>query len=127
RDVVVLGRGRGADRRLLGGRHAARRLGAGAAPPAAQELHTLRDDLGDVAAVAFLVVVLAGAGRALDVDLPALGEGLAAGLRLLPPPPHVVPLGALLALALTNGPHLPALRRGAPLMSTGIVPAISRG
>src|SRR2546430_4248608 len=42
----------------------------------------------------------------LDVDLPALGEVLTAGLRLLPPHHHVVPLGALLALALGVVPHL---------------------
>src|SRR5439155_1291654 len=82
-----------------------------AAPAAAQELHALRDDLGDVAAVAFLVVVLAGADCALDVDLPALGQVLAAGLRLLAPHHHVVPLGAFLALTLGVVPHLAGRER----------------
>src|SRR5204863_9279537 len=97
RNVVVFRCGRGAGRRLLGGSRAAWRLGA--APAAAQELHALRDDLGDVAAVAFLFVVLAGAGWRLDVDLPALGQVLAAGLRPFAPHPPVVPLGWFPVLA----------------------------
>src|SRR5439155_10917180 len=92
---------RRAGRRLL--RKPARRVGSA---PAAEELHPLRDDLGDVAAVAVLVVVLAGADRALDVDLAALGGVLAARLGLLPPDGPVVPLGPLLALALLVVPDL---------------------
>src|SRR5262245_27350691 len=72
----------------------------------AEELHPLPDDLGDVALVALFVVVLARADRALDEHLPALGEVLPAGLRLLPPDDDVVPLGALLALAVVVVPHL---------------------
>src|SRR5213076_3603348 len=58
-----------------------------------------------------LVVVLAGADCALDVDLPALGQVLAAGLRLLAPHHHVVPLGAFLALTLGVVPHLAGRER----------------
>src|SRR5262249_57457948 len=86
-----------------------------AAPPAAaEELDALRDDLGDVALVAVLVVVLPGAHGALDEHLPALGEVLPAGLGLLPPHDHVVPLGALLALALVVGPDVAGRHREPP-------------
>src|SRR5262249_48229438 len=90
--------------RLVGERW---RLGrTAAAALAAQEAHVLRDDLGDVALVAVLVVVVARADRALDEDLPALTQVLAAVLALLSPDDDVVPLGTLLALALGVVPHL---------------------
>src|SRR5207248_5765994 len=78
---------------------------AAAAAPS-EELHPLRDDLGDVPPVAVLVVVLAGADGALDVHLAPLGEVLAARLALLAPHDDVVPLGALLALPFLVVPHL---------------------
>src|SRR5262249_59480868 len=74
---------------------------------------TLRDDLGDVALLAFLVVVLAAADGALDEDLPAFREVLATALGLLPPHDDVVPLGAVLALALLIGPLLGGREREA--------------
>src|SRR5262249_16390116 len=106
-DHVVIGKGRyasmadegrwgradGAERAVVGlagggrgGRHLFRaRPPSSLAAPAAEELDALGDDLGHVAAVAFLVVVLPGADRTLDVHLPSLGEVLAAGLGLLAP------------------------------------------
>ena len=77
RDVVVLGERRG--RHVLAAPRSRPPRGASRAA-AAQELHALRDDLGDVALVAVLVVVLPGADRALDVDLAALLQVLAARL-----------------------------------------------
>src|SRR5262249_32963794 len=70
-----------------------------------EELHALRDHLGDVALVAVLVVVLARPDGAFEEHLAALRQILAAGLRLLPPHYDVVPLGAFLALALLVGPY----------------------
>jgi hypothetical protein len=64
-----------------------------------EEPDVLRDNLGDVALVAVLVVVAAGADLALDEDLATLAQKLAAGLALFPPDDDVVPLGALLARA----------------------------
>src|SRR5207249_8636895 len=63
-------------------RQAAWRVGAAAAAPS-EELHPLRDDLGDVPPVAVLVVVLTGADGALDVHLAPPGEVLAPRLALL--------------------------------------------
>src|SRR6185436_15884430 len=79
---------------------------AGAAAAPAEELDALADHLGDVALVAFLVVVLTRADGALDEHLPSLREVLAAGLRLLSPDDDVVPIGTLLALPVVVVPHL---------------------
>lgn len=64
------------------------------------------DNLGDVAAVPVLVVVLAAANRALDEDLPSLLEVLPTRLRLLAEDDDIVPLGLLLPLAIAVGVDL---------------------
>src|ERR1044071_921969 len=108
RDIVV-------DRRLITahahlfsgtGVHLLRQPGAA---PAAEKLNPLRDDLSDVAFVAALVVVGASADAALDINLPALGQILAAGLGLLAPDDDVVPLGSFLPFAV---PVVPLLGSG---------------
>src|SRR5262249_36892954 len=83
---------------------AARRPGAATA--AAEKAHVARDDLGDVALVAVLVVVAAIGDAAFDVHLAAFREVLTAGLGLFAPDDDVVPLGLLLALTLLIGPAL---------------------
>jgi hypothetical protein len=111
-DVFVLGHRR---RHVLAATNAATTAAAAtggpaaravAAPAAAQELDALGDHLGDVALLAFLVVVLAAPDRALDEDLAALVQVLAAALGLLSPDDDVVPLGAFLLLPLLRGPRL---------------------
>jgi hypothetical protein len=84
-------------------RPAARAVTAAAAP---EELDALGDHLGDVALLAFLVVVLAAPDRALDEDLAALVQVLAAALGLLSPDDDVVPFRPFLALAFLRGPLL---------------------
>src|SRR5215467_4423705 len=66
---------------------------------AAEHLHALGDDLGRVALLAFLVLPLARAQRALDVDLRALLQVLARDLGEAVEEHHAMPLGALLLLA----------------------------
>src|SRR5690606_3037851 len=56
-------------------------------------------DLGGVAILARLVLPLAGAQAALDVELRTLAQVLAGDLRELPEEHHAVPFGALLLLA----------------------------
>src|SRR3569832_342478 len=75
--------------------HAAARTRAAAV----QHLHLGRDDLGGVAVLAVLVLPLARAQRALDVDLGALLHILARDLGEAVEEHHVVPLGALQILA----------------------------
>src|SRR3954451_21828996 len=83
----------------------------------AEELHVVGDDLGDVALVAFLVVVRAGLDATLDVDLAALREILGADLRALAPHDDAVPLGALLALSVLV---VPALARREPQLADAL-------
>src|SRR6185503_4666561 len=73
---------------------------------AAEELDVVRDDLGDVSLVAFLVVVVARLDPTLDVDLASLREVLRADLRALAPHDDSMPLGALLALPVLVVPAL---------------------
>src|SRR5690349_620954 len=72
----------------------------------AEELDVVRDDLGDVALVAFFVVVVARLDPTLDVDLPSLREVLRANLRALAPHDDAMPLGTLLALPVLVVPAL---------------------
>src|SRR3990172_5929783 len=65
----------------------------------AKHLHRVGDDLGRVAVMALLVLPLAGADAALDVDLRALLQVLAGDLRQAPEERDAVPLGRLLLLA----------------------------
>src|SRR5262249_54570926 len=103
-EVRIAGR-----RRLAGIRPAARAI----ATAAAEELHVLRDHLGDVALVAFLIVVRAVLDTSLDVDLQALRQILRADLRALPPNHDAMPFSALLPLAVLVVPAL--ARRDAQL------------
>src|SRR5687768_2464896 len=77
-------------------RHGLRPAAATAAAAAAQHLHAVRDDLGGVLVLAFLVLPLAGADAALDVDRRAFLEVLAGDLRELAEEGDAVPLGVLL-------------------------------
>src|SRR5262245_30727850 len=69
------------------------------AAASAEKPDILRDDLGNVAFVAGLIIVGSSANAALDKNLTPLGEVLSAALALLAPDDDVVPLGALLAAA----------------------------
>src|SRR5262245_29052010 len=89
RDRVV---GLGRDRRLVAAHPAAFTTAA------AEHLDVARHDLGREALLSLLVLPLASADAALDVDLPALGEVLPADLRLLAPHHDAVPLGGFLLL-----------------------------
>src|SRR5262249_45285240 len=70
----------------------------------AEELHVVGDDLGGVAILAFLVLVLASLDPALDVHLAALRQVLRTDLGALAPDDHPVPLGALLLLPVLVDP-----------------------
>src|SRR5205085_2232628 len=59
----------------------------------AQEQHLVRHDLGGVLLHALFVLVAARLQSTLDVDLAALREVLVAGLGLLAPHGHTMPLG----------------------------------
>src|SRR4029077_1827779 len=84
---------------------------AGARPAAAAEhLHLVADDLGGVALVALLVLPLARAQTAFDVNLRALAQVLGGDLRQAPEKRHAMPLGALLLLP--AGLVAPALAGG---------------
>src|SRR6185437_6393374 len=85
-------------------RHAGRRPAASArsraaAAPAAEHLHLVANDLGGIALVALLVLPLAGAQAALNIDLRAFFQVFAGDLRQPAEEGHAVPLGALLLLA----------------------------
>src|SRR5690606_7587438 len=86
-------------------------LAAGAGGPvaalaaAAEHLHLVGDDLGDVALLAVLAGELVVADRALDVDLAALAQVLAGDLAELAEQLDAVPFGALLDIALAVLAH----------------------
>src|SRR5579859_3851490 len=82
---------------------------ARAAAAAAQHLHLVHHDLGDVVLLAVLLVV-AGAQAALDVDLLALAHVLADDLRQAVIEGELVPFGTFLLLA--GGLVLPGLVGG---------------
>src|SRR5262245_1405848 len=106
RNVVVRTAAEVVTDRALIGRHRGFRAIARALAAPTQHLHVARDDLGRVALLPLLVLPLTRADAALDVHLPALGQVLAADLRLLPPHDHAVPLGGFLLLAAFVGPLL---------------------
>jgi hypothetical protein len=66
---------------------------------AAEHLHVVGDDLGRVAILPVLVLPLARAQPAFDVDRPALLEVLAGNLRQAPEERDAMPLGRFLHLA----------------------------
>src|ERR1700683_10693 len=70
-----------------------------AAPAPAEHLHLVGADLGGVAVAAFLVLPLACAQSALNIDLRALAQVFGGDLAEPPDQRHVVPLGAFLLLA----------------------------
>src|SRR5215831_5946397 len=90
---LALARG---DRRLVVASAARSRVAHPGA--AAEHLHALGDDLGRVTLLAFLVLPLARAQRAFDVDLRALLQVLARDLGEPVEEHHAVPLCALLLL-----------------------------
>src|SRR5437660_415849 len=116
RNVVLGALGRAAF--VHGGRRLTEVLRGGAAARCAASLaalaggekdhaaHRIRDHLGGVLLGAFLVGPLPRLQPALDIDLPALGQVLAAQLCGLAPDHDAVPLGAFLLLALLVGPVL---------------------
>src|SRR6185436_18711891 len=69
-----------------------------AAATAIEHLHFVGDDLGGVAVVAGLVLPLARAQRAFDVDLGTLFQVLAGDLTETAEHGHVVPFGTFLVL-----------------------------
>src|SRR5262245_6292238 len=71
---------------------------AHAATAAVEHLHFVGDDFRGVAVLALLVLPLARAQRAFDVDLAAFFQVLAGDLAETPEHGHVVPLGGLLVL-----------------------------
>src|SRR6185369_9503811 len=92
-------------------RHALLLLRQARAAPAAEELNALGDNLGDVTFDAVFIIVGTRANTAFDVDLPALGEILPAGLGLFAPNHDVMPFGAFLALAVAVVPLLGSCQR----------------
>src|SRR6185436_16846507 len=68
------------------------------AATAVEHLHLVGDDLGGVAVVAGLVLPLARAQRAFDVDLGTLFQVLAGDLTETAEHGHVVPFGTFLVL-----------------------------
>src|SRR5690606_5288643 len=70
-----------------------------AAPPAAEHLHLVGDDVGVVALHAIIAGVVAVADATLDVDLRALAQVLLHDLGQLAEENHAVPLGLLLRVA----------------------------
>jgi hypothetical protein len=72
---------------------------AHAAAARVEHLHFVGDDFRGVAVLALLVLPLARAQRAFDVDLRALLQVLAGDFTETPEHGHVVPLGAFLVLA----------------------------
>ena len=89
-----------------GGRRCARPLATVAGRLAAKHLHAVAADLGGVAVLAFLVLPLAGADRAFDVDLAALLQVLAADLGLTGEEADPMPLGGLLLVAVLVFPDV---------------------
>src|SRR6185436_11683488 len=91
----------GRRRRLALGRGLSARLAAtfARARTRAEHLHPVANDLGRVALVAVLVLVLAGANPSLDVDLRPLLQVFASDLGQAPEEGDAVPLGCLLHLA----------------------------
>src|SRR6185369_16045388 len=77
---------------------------------AAEQLHLVRDDLGGVVVLAFLVLPLARLQAALDVDRTALLQVFAGDLRQAVVEDHAVPFGLFLLLAAL--PVLPVARGG---------------
>jgi len=67
---------------------------------AAEKLDALRHDFGNVPFGPGFVIIAAGPNAAFDVNLPSLGQILAAALGLLAPHDDVVPLGSFLPLTL---------------------------
>ena len=76
-----------------------RAIGSGPAAAAAEQLHAVGDDLGRVALLAFLVLPLARADAAFDVDRRALLQVFARDLGGLAEERDAMPLGVLLLLA----------------------------
>lgn len=66
---------------------------------AAEHLHLIGDDFGDVAVLAVAILVLAGLDLAFDIDLLAFVQVFAADIGEAAPGDDVVPFGALLRLA----------------------------
>ncbi len=83
------------------------RLATHATATTAQHLHVVADDLGGVTVVALLILPLARAQTALDVDLRALAQVLARDFGQAAEEGDAVPLGLLLHL--TGLLVLPAL------------------
>src|SRR5262245_30820844 len=75
------------------------RSAAGARAASAQHAHLVGDDLGGVAVVAFLVLPLARADLAFDVDLRALAQVLRRDLGQAVEHDDVVPFRRFLVLA----------------------------
>src|SRR5579885_3422356 len=86
-------------RRAARGSATGRRATRSATAPAAEHLHLVADDLRGIALVALLVLPLAGAQAALNIDLRSLAQVLAGDLRQPAKKGDAVPLGALLLLA----------------------------
>src|SRR5437016_168253 len=107
REVIGTDRGRDLLRPAL---HAAARARSAALATAAgrstHEAHVLAHDLGRVALLAFLVLPLPGAQRALDEDLAALREVLLREVGLLAEQHDAVPLGFVLPPAVAVGTPL---------------------
>src|SRR5690606_41456956 len=78
---------------------------ATATATAAEHLHLVGDDLGDVAVLAVLAGELVIADRAFDVALRTLAQVLAGDLAELSEELHPVPLGALLLVAVAVLAH----------------------
>src|SRR5262249_37405184 len=67
--------------------------------PSPQHLHLVADNLGRIALVALLILPLASAQTALNVDLRALAQVLGGDLGQPAEERHAVPFGTLLLLA----------------------------
>src|SRR5690606_9076502 len=80
-------------------------LAATAAGTAAEHLHLVGDDLGDVAVLSVLAGELVVADRAFDIALRTLAQVLTGDLAELSEELHPVPLGALLLVAVAVLAH----------------------